>query len=286
MLEEVRELWKYRELLLTLVERELRIRYKNSALGFLWSLIIPLTTTAVLTFVFGYLANTGGQRNFSAYILAAYLPYLFFQQSVLDSAQTVLSQLPLLRKIYFPREVLVLGTVAANFIHLLLGWVVFFAYLAFIYVMNPTLSPFQPSTWQLPVLMIISLFFATGLGLLVAALNTFYEDIKYLTNVAMYLLFFLSPITYTSELVGYSTINQQSNGLVYKLYHLNPIAALSTGYRQALLAPQQITMKGQLQPTLVMGPEYLVIAAIGSVLMLVFGYSVFNRLKWKFVERP
>ena len=286
MLQEVRELWKYRELLFTIVERELRIRYKNSALGFLWSLIIPITTTAVLTFVFGYLANTGGYRSFSAYILAAYLPFLFFQQSVLDSAQSILIQLPLLRKIYFPREVLVLGTVIANFIHLLLGWVVFFGFLGVVFAMNPSQNPFQSSTWQLPLLMIVSLFFATGFGLLVAALNTFYEDIKYLTNVGMYLLFFLSPITYTSEVVGYSKLNQESGGLLYKLYHLNPIAALSTGYRQALLAPQQILVDGKRQAPLIMGGEYLAIAAVGSVATLLIGYAVFNRLKWKFVERP
>ncbi|RYD39626.1 MAG: ABC transporter permease, partial [Verrucomicrobiaceae bacterium] len=101
---ELRELWRFRELLLTMVERELRIRYRNSALGILWSFLSPLATTAVLTLVFGYLAPTSGAKNFSAYILAAYLPYLFFQQSVLDSAQSVLSQVDLVKKIYFPRE--------------------------------------------------------------------------------------------------------------------------------------------------------------------------------------
>ena len=285
MKEELRELWRYRELLFTIVERDLRIRYKNSALGFLWSLIIPIVTTGVLTFVYGYLANNG-VSNFSAYVMAAYLPYLFFQQSILDSAQSVLSQVPLIKKIYFPRELLPLGIIIANFIHLLLGWLVFFAFLGFIYLRNPQVNPFQLSTIQLPLLMLISLFLSTGLGLIVSALNTFYEDVKYLTGVAMYLLFFLSPITYTSETVAYSNINQRTNGVLFSLYHLNPIAALSTGYRQALLAPASITIGNTTHPPIGMKPMYLYIAAAVSVVVLIGGYAMFNRMKWRFVERP
>ncbi|MDX2065873.1 MAG: ABC transporter permease [Fimbriimonadaceae bacterium] len=285
MREELRELWRFRELLFSMVERELRVRYKNSALGFLWSLIIPAVTTAVLTFVYGYLAKVGGD-NFSAYILAAYLPFLFFQQSILDSAQSVLGYLPLVRKIYFPREVLPLGVIIANFIHLVLGWLVFFGYLLFIYIRHPQMNPFQWSTVQLPLLMLISLMLSTGFGLMVSALNTFYEDVKYATSVLLYLLFFLSPITYTSETVAYSSLNQSSGGLLFKLYHLNPIAALSTGYRQALLAPQGLTVNGVPQAPIIMDNAYLYWAAAFSFGTLVFGYHLFNRMKWRFVERP
>src|SRR5512147_373606 len=102
MLAELKELWKFRELLLSMVERELRIRYKNSILGFFWSLINPLVTVAVMTVVFKYIA--GNQTsNFGAYILAAYLPFMFFQLAVMDAAQSVLVALPLVKKIYFPR---------------------------------------------------------------------------------------------------------------------------------------------------------------------------------------
>src|SRR4051794_13396881 len=100
MLDELKELWKFRELLLSMVQREIRIRYKNSALGFLWSFITPLATTLVMTLVFGVLLNNK-VNSFSAYFLAAYLPFMFFQFSVLDSAQSVLIALPLVKKIYF-----------------------------------------------------------------------------------------------------------------------------------------------------------------------------------------
>src|SRR5437867_4185033 len=100
MRRELAELWRYRELLYTFVLRELRIRYKNSFLGFFWSILNPLLTVVVMTLVFKYVM---GQRvpNYSAYILAAYLPYMFFQLSLMDSAQAILSQITLLKKIYF-----------------------------------------------------------------------------------------------------------------------------------------------------------------------------------------
>src|SRR5688572_880007 len=127
MLGELKELWKFRELLVSMIQRELKIRYKNSFLGFFWSLINPLITVLVMTLVFkGIMANT--TPNFSSYILAAYLPFMFFQLAVLDSAQSVLGALPLVRKIYFPREILPLSLIIGNFIHLLLALLVFFLY--------------------------------------------------------------------------------------------------------------------------------------------------------------
>ncbi|MGQ9902620.1 MAG: ABC transporter permease, partial [Fimbriimonadales bacterium] len=108
MRELVRELWAYRELLGTLVVRELRVRYKNSVLGFFWSLLNPLATVLVMTIVFKYVM---GMRiaNYSAYILAAYLPWTFFQFALLDSSQTILVYMQVIRKIYFPRVLLPLA---------------------------------------------------------------------------------------------------------------------------------------------------------------------------------
>jgi ABC-2 type transport system permease protein len=285
MLAEAKELWRFRELLLSMVERELKIRYKNSVLGFLWSFIIPLVTTAVLTFVFGNFGNIGVE-SFSAYILAAYLPYLFFQQSVLDSAQSVLIQLPLVKKIYFPRELLPLASIIANFIHLLSGFAVFFAYLLVIWVQHPGTFPFQPTTWMIFPLLLMTVMLSTGLGLLVSALNTFYEDVKYLTSVIMYLLFFVSPITYLAEMVAYSGVNQRSGGKLFQLYNANPVAALSTAYRQYLLAPPSVKINGVAQPAVPLDPIYLWWTFFVSVVALLGGYAVFNRMKWKFVERP
>jgi len=285
MLADLKELWKYRELLISMVERELRIRYKNSMLGFFWSLLNPLVTVLVMTLVFkNLLGNT--MLNYSAYVLAAYLPFMFFQTSIMDSAQSILSALPLIRKIYFPREILPLASIIGNFIHLILALLVFFAYLAVVYLINPQISPFQLSALLLPLLILINLMLALGLGLIVSALNTFYEDVKYITGVALYLMFFLCPIMYFSEAVMYSKA-LEPRPTIYFLYHLNPVATLCTAYRKVLLAPQPVDIGGvDRVPSMPLDWQMLGIAALTSFAILVFGYWLFNRLKWRFVERP
>ncbi|MBI5706590.1 MAG: ABC transporter permease [Armatimonadetes bacterium] len=290
MLAELKELWRFRELLYSMVERELKIRYKNSFLGFFWSLLNPLMTVAVLTFVF---RNYVGYetKNLSAYILAAYLPFVFFQMSVLDSAQSVLSNVQLIKKIYFPREILPLAQIISNFIHLTLALLVFFGYLLFVYWRDPTISPFQATSFYLPLVLLVNLALAAGVGLLVSALNTFYEDVKYIVTVMLWMLLFLCPVMYFSETVYAKSLENGQVGIGYYLYHLNPVAMLCTAYRKILVAPQPVEMKdasGHVAtlPALPMDWALFGMTALTSVVLLVVGYAVFNRLKWRFVERP
>lgn len=288
MLAELKELWRFRELLLSLIERDLRIRYKNSFFGFFWSLLNPLVTVLVMTVVFKYLL-VNETPNLSAYILAAYLPYLFFQLSLMDASQSVIAALPVVKKVYFPREVLPLATVGSNFVHFLLALGVFFAYLLSIWLRNPQISPFSWSMLLLPVLLVINLALSAGLALIVSALNTFYEDVKYLVGVGLYLLFFLSPIMYFSENVYYAPVAERAPWL-YVLYHLNPIAMLATAYRKVLVAPQQVQV-GADGRSIMVDPLPLDWALLGwctlvSFALLALGYALFNRLKWRFVERP
>jgi lipopolysaccharide transport system permease protein len=287
MLAELKELWRFRELLLSMVERELRIRYKNSVLGFFWSLINPLVTVAVMTFVFKYIVRNE-TPNFGAYVLAAYLPFLFFQLAVMDSAQSIIVALPLVKKIYFPREILPLAGILSNFVHLVLALLVFFVYLFVVYLIDPRVVPFQWTTVYLPLLLIINLALALGLGFIVSALNTFYEDVKYIVNVILYLMFFLCPIMYFSEQVSDSMSKHGTLGSIFFfVYHLNPVATLSTAYRKVLVAPQPVDVgAGRLIPALPLDWPMLGAAALISFSLLYFGYRLFNRLKWKFVERP
>lgn len=284
MLADLKELWRFRELLYTLVERELKIRYKNSFLGFFWSLLNPLITVLVMTMVFKNFLKLDID-NLSAYILAAYLPFMFFQMSLLDSAQSVIAALPIVKKVYFPREVLPLAMIISNFVHLLLAFVVFMLFLVVVYLMNPKVSPFQASTLLLPVILLINFALAAGLGLLISALNTFFEDVKYIVTVVMWLMLFLCPVMYFSENVW--SYSRQDGGLSYFLYHLNPIAMLCTAYRKILLAPQPVKVGDDtVIPALPLDWGLLGITALVSVGFLIVGYATFNKLKWKFVERP
>lgn len=294
MLEELRELWRYREMLATMVQRELKIRYKNSILGFFWSILNPLITVAVMTIVFRYIENNP-MKNLAAYILAAYLPYMFFQLALLDSAQSVLNGLPLAKKIYFPREILPLSMILSNFIHFLLSLLVFFAYLFVVMIAFPGKSPFNWMSLYLPLFLVINLALVTGLGLIISALNTFYEDVKYLVAVSLYLSLFILPIMYFVEQVKNAKIVER-HPWIYTLYMLNPPAALSEAYRKILVAqPSEIKVISRTGPsgaaevayrTLPLNWNFMLACAAFSFGILIFGYSFFNRLKWKFVERP
>jgi ABC-type polysaccharide/polyol phosphate export permease len=297
MLSELKELWRFRELLITMVQRDLKIRYKNSALGFAWSLLNPILTVLAMAFVF---SNFIGFKvaNYTAYLMIAYLPYMFFQSCLLDSAQTILTNMPLIKKIYFPREILPLATVISNFINFMLAMLVFFAYLFAVYIFFPgpngeRIWPFQASAFFLPVLFLISFSLTAGFSLIVSALNTFYEDIKYILSVVLYLLFFFCPIVYFSELVGNTELNRNSHGLIFKLYHLNPVAELSVAYRKLTLMPVWVptgtepkTGKTLFVPPLPFDWRYLLLCAAFSFGILILGYHTFNRMKWRFVERP
>jgi len=315
MFDEVQELWRYRELLFSMVQRDLKIRYKNSFLGFLWSLLNPLVTVATMTVVFQFiLGNT--TPNLGAYIFAAYLPYMFFQLCLLDSSQTILLNIQLIKKIYFPREILPLASAISNFIHFLFGLLVLFLFLIVVYAAFPApngsrIWPFHSGIVLLPLLLIMSFCLATGFSFLISAANTFYEDVKYIVAVLLYLMFFLCPIMYFSEKVYYSDLNS-AHAWFYRLYHLNPIATLCTAYRKAILDPQPVQVgeqvvkvldkyemvKGKnipvfkdtivpvLKPAIGMDWKYVAIAFVVSVAVLLIGYSTFNRVKWRFVERP
>jgi ABC-type polysaccharide/polyol phosphate export permease len=285
MVKELKELWSYRELLYVMVQRELRIRYKNSALGLIWSFLNPLFQVLVMSFAFKVFLKVGGD-SFTVYMLAAYLPFMFFQTCVLDSSQSILLQLPLIKKIYFPREILPLACVFANLIHLLIGFVIFFLVLLFVYVLHPGVMPLQASTVYLPILILISFMLATGASFLVSAFNTFYEDVKYIVTVIMNLMFYLCPIMYYAEHVANAPLNRDTNWLLYKLYNLNPLAALSHGYRKILLAPIQVKIDGVMVDPMPTPWKYIAVSGVFAFCLMIFGYRVFNRLKWKFVERP
>lgn len=284
MLGELKELWKFRELLVSMVQRDLKIRYKNSVLGFFWSLLNPLITVLVMTAVFKYFLDND-TKNYSAYILASYLPYMFFQMCLMDSAQSVLVDISIIKKIYFPREILPLARVISNFVHLCLALAIFFGYMLVVYAMDPKVWPFQTTTLLLPLLLVINFALATGLSLLISALNTFYEDVKYIVSVLLYLMFFLCPIMYFSEAV-YQRAQDSGRMWLYTGYHLNPVAMLSTAYRKLLLAPQPVKFSGKMHDAMPLDWGLLGICALTSFGFLIFGYHVFNKLKWRFVERP
>lgn len=286
MIADLKELWRFRELLAAMVEREIKIRYKNSVLGFVWSLAMPMATVAVMTLVFqGILGNQ--TKNYSAYVLAAYMPFVFVNMALMDSAQSVLASLQVVKKVYFPREILPLASVIANFIHFILALLVFFLYLFILYAVTGfQVSPFTWKLGFLPILLFFVFCFVTGCSLIISALNVFYEDVKYALSLLLYLIFFLSPVMYFSESVWHRTRGKLYGDLIYMAYHANPLAPMVTTFRKTLLPSSQVDIGGTLVDQQSFNWGFFAYFAVVSIIALVGGYAVFNRMKWRFVERP
>lgn len=282
MINELRELHRYRYLLSQLVVRDIKVRYKNSILGFFWSLANPLLQVATITIVIKYIMGLK-VPNYSAYLLAGYLPWMFFQMALLDSSQVVIGHRDLLRKSYFPREVLPMSVVGANLVHYLLSLVVFFAYLLF-YRFFLDGAPITAKVMLLPVLMAVQCALVMGLAFFISCLNVFYEDIKYLLTALLNVFFYLTPVMYPAELVHDKLV--RIHPMLYKLYLLLPMNALTDAYRKTLLpSVESLSIRGTKVETLPLDYGMLAAACGLSILLAVAGYRFFNARKWVFAER-
>lgn len=275
MLKEFAELYRYRELLLTLVVRDIKVRYKNSLLGFFWSLLNPLLQVATITFAFRRILSVD-IPNYSAYLLCAFLPWTFFQMSMMDSSMSVLLHAGLVKKSYFPREILPASIVLSNLVHFLLALVVLSVYMVVVGI------PITAKVLLLPVLVIIQLFFNMGMALFVSCLNVFYEDIKYLVTIVLNLLLFSMPIMFVIEKVHYSkTIPEAIRPALLAFYYVNPLSLLMTAYRKVLLPPFNTATIHDVP----LNPAYIWLAGLTSLLIFLSGYAFFNSKKWVFAER-
>jgi len=282
MVDELRELFKYKDLLKQLVVRDLKVRYKNSVLGFFWSLLNPLVQVATITIVFKYIMQIG-IPNYSAYLLVGYLPWIFFQMSLLDSSQVVLMHRDLLRKVYFPREVLPISVVLANLVHFLLALIILFAYLLFFrFFMHG--APILVTAIWIPVLVLMQSLLIMGITFFISCLNVFYEDTKYVVNALLNVFFYLTPVMYVSELV-YVHLPHAHRGLFYKLYLLNPLNILTDAYRKTLLPPFHGGLRGSNITSIPLDYGMLGICAITCIVIAIAGYAFFNARKWLFAER-
>lgn len=283
MRNDLAELWKYRHLLWMLVRRDLKVRYKNSRLGFFWSIAPPLMLVICINFAMRRATTfASGFESYQAFLLVAIIPWTYFSGAILDSSQSILQMLGVIRKVYFPREIIPLSNAISNFIHFLLSWAVFL-----IYWWGVARGPILLSTLWFPYLLLVQFMFTTGLSLIVSCLNVFYEDVKYIVSILLNLGLFLLPIIYVIEQPYYAAQKRGSGllyGLGFDLYMLNPLTSLITGYRKALLeAPRAEAIGG---PSLPLDPVNLLITGMISLCVLVGSYAYFNKRKWQFVERP
>jgi len=288
MIKALTELFKYKDLLKQLVVRDLKVRYKNSVLGFFWSLVNPLVQVATIWVMVRYIMRLE-IPNYSAYLLVGYLPWVFFQMALLDSSQVVLMHRDLLKKVYFPREVLPLSAVISNLIHFVLALAVFFVYvIVYIHLVLHGRGLLITTLW-LPLLVALQCLLIVGLTYFVSCLNVFFEDTKYVLSVLLNVCFYLTPIMYPAELVysrlASSHLPKMYQMLLYKLYLANPLNMLIDAYRKTLLPPTSLNLRGNEVTTLPLDYGMLAFAAVVCIGVAIGGYAFFNARKSVFAER-
>jgi ABC-type polysaccharide/polyol phosphate export permease len=241
-----RDLIRARELLLDLVWKDIRVRYRAAAMGLLWAVIEPLAMTLILTFVFSLLvglkagAETGIFEGYGApvalIILAGYVPWQFFSQGVSGATRSLVDNKELVKKVNFPREVIPMAAVGQGVVNFAIGFVMLLLLFgaAALYF---GLDGFGAALVWVPVVFAIQTALILGLGLLLACGNAFFRDVSYITDVALVFGFYASPVFYSPPFVQdfFATGWGGRFAWVYTLWCANPMVGIITGYREAIL---------------------------------------------------
>ncbi len=223
------ELWQYRDLVLILAARDIRVRYKQTVIGAAWAVVQPLLTMLVFTILFGTLLGRGGEPTpegipYPISTFCALLPWQLFAHALTASSNSLVDNERLVGKVYFPRLILPTASVISGIVDFSVAFAILLGMMVF-YGINPDIS-----ILALPLLLALAVLTALGLGLWLSALNALYRDVRYtipfLTQIGM----FVTPVIYASENV-LSNLPQWAQ----LLYMLNPMAGVIEGFRWALL---------------------------------------------------
>jgi lipopolysaccharide transport system permease protein len=255
----LREVWAYRELLYFFVWRDVKIRYKQTAIGILWVVLQPVLNMLVFTLFFGRLAKLPSDGlPYPVFYFAALVPWTYFSYALAMATNVVVDNQRLITKVYFPRLILPISATLSGLVDFAIGFVVL-ALFTFVYGIRPTLA----ALW-LPVLLLLAVFTALGVGLWLSALNALYRDVRYVIPFVIQFWMFASPVAYPSSLVP---------ARWRWLYGLNPMAGVIDGFRWA------ITGRGQ-------SPGLLLLVS-SAVVALVFlgGLFFFNRMEGTVADR-
>lgn len=267
------EVWKFRALVVELVMRELKIRYKNRVGGILWSLATPVLQVLTITLMVKLFLSK--IDNYSAYLMGVMFLWQFFQNTILDSGTCILANSQLARKIYFPRAILPIVAMLVNLLHFCISLAFTLAYLFVLRTYPEQLS------WSVllifPVTLLVGLL-GLGVGFLTARLNTLYEDVKFLSQTFMGLFFYGLPILYPIEKVA-------MHNKIFVAYMLNPMASFLVAFQRGLLPPPVVKDGDLILPPVDIPWLYLIIATVVSLFLLGLGYYTFERSKWIMMER-
>lgn len=253
----LKEIFQYREMIFSLIRKDLRGRYKGSVLGFFWTFLNPLLQLIVYTIVFSTIFRNDIDK-FYIFLFVALTPWLFFNTSLVGGATSIISQENLIKKIYFPRIVLPIAYVTSAFVNMLLTFIVIFAVLIFSGVgVNFKIL------WALPLVMLVEYVFTLGIAMFTSALTVYFRDLEYILGIVAMSWMYLTPILYSIDMIP-----EQYRFLSY----MNPMTSIIMAYRD-ILYYRQMPELSTLMTALIMG-----------LISIVTGTLCFDKLQRRFVE--
>lgn len=253
----IRKLYEYRELLKSNIKKEIRGKYKGSFLGVLWSFVNPLLSALVYAIVFPYVLKTG-QDNYVVFIVIGIIPWNFFITTIAQGTTTILQNAGIIKKVYFPREILPISVVTSALVNFLISCIIMFLFVIF-----GGIGLSLQILW-LPLVVLTQYVFSLGLVFITSAINVYIRDAEYIITFFLNMLFYATPILYSSSLFEGSMIE----GLI----NLNPMNHIITCYRDILFYKSPPHLKKLL---LVLGISFII---------LWIGIKIFKKLEKGFSE--
>lgn len=253
----IKELFSYREMIIGLVRTDLRGRYKGSVLGFLWTFINPLLQLLVYTLVFSVIMRSGIE-DYYLYLFVGLVPWIFFSTSITYGSSSIVSHKDMVKKIYFPREVLPISIVTSGFVNMLLTFIVIFA------VLIVTRYGFDfLALLYLPIIMLVEYILSLGFAMITAGLTVYFRDLEYILGIITMIWMYVTPVFYDISMVPED---------VRRVIAANPMTPVIMAYRD-ILYYKQIPEIGTLIQALALG-----------FLSLIVGYIIFRKLQKGFAE--
>lgn len=254
----LRELWVYRELLYFLAWRDIKVRYRQTVLGFGWAIIQPLAMMIVFSLFFGQLAGVPSEGiPYPLFSYAAVLPWTLFAEGLTRSSNSLVQEANLLQKVYFPRLIMPLSGIVSPLVDFAIAFVVLFALMLY-YAYYPGIT----MLW-LPLFLLLELSLALGVGLWLSAINVEYRDVRYIIPFLVQLWLFASPVVYSTSFVPERF--QTAYGII------NPMAGIIEGFRWAIVGTKP--------------PTYLMFASIAIIIViLISGLFYFRRRERTFAD--
>ena len=251
-----RSLYEYRELLKSSIKKDVGGKYKNSVLGVLWSFLYPLLQIAVYAIVFPLIMRSN-MENYTVFVCCGLIPWNFFSTATSRTSFTMIENGNIIKKVYFPREILPLSVVTSEAINFIISTIII---LAFVLGYGMGLSKY---IIFYPLILIVQYFLLIGISFIVSSVTVYFRDLQHFIGIALQLLFYATPIVYATNIIPES----------YQwILRLNPMTFIIDGYRSIFYYQQQ--------------PDFisLGITLLVSLILCVVGYLLFSKLQKRFAE--